>query len=57
MSGVITAPTGGEFDYLLREPCHARRWRRIWITASIVAFVALAPLAWAISALAPHHSP
>jgi hypothetical protein len=57
MSGVITAPTGGEFDYLLREPCHARRRRRIWITASIVAFVALAPLAWAISALAPHHSP
>jgi predicted lysophospholipase L1 biosynthesis ABC-type transport system permease subunit len=39
----------GAFDYLLRKPRHARRWRRrTWITACIVAFVALASLAWAI---------
>jgi hypothetical protein len=39
----------GAFDYLLREPRHARRWRRrAWITACIVAFVALASLTWAI---------
>jgi hypothetical protein len=36
------------FDYLLREPRHARRWRQIWVTSCIVAFVALAPLAWVI---------
>ena len=59
MTAFIPAPTGGEFDYLLREPHHARYWRRvIWITACIVAFVAaLPPLMWAISALALHHSP
>ncbi len=57
MSSVIPEPTGGEFDYLLRESPHARRCRRIWITACIVAFVALAPVAWAISTLAPHRSP
>jgi len=39
----------GAFGYLLREPRHARRWQRwSWITASIVVFVALASLAWAI---------
>jgi hypothetical protein len=38
----------GAFDYLLREPRHARRWRRTWIAVCIVAFVALAPLAWVI---------
>ena len=49
MTGVSPASTGGEFDYLLREPHHARRRRRtIWITACIVAFVALAPLVWAL---------
>ena len=36
------------FDYLLREPSQARRWRRTWIIACIVAFIALASLAWAI---------
>jgi hypothetical protein len=55
MTGVIPAPTGGEFDYLLRESHQARRRRRIiWITACIVAFVTLAPLVWAISPPAPH---
>ena len=49
MSSVIPAPTGGEFDYLLREPQRARHWRRIiWITACIVTFVALVPLVWAL---------
>jgi hypothetical protein len=43
-----THTTGGAFDYLLREPRHARRWRQIWITSCIVAFVAIAPLAWVI---------
>jgi hypothetical protein len=56
MSSVILTPIDGKFEYLLREPRHERRRRRIWITACIVVFVALAPLAWAISALAPHHS-
>jgi hypothetical protein len=48
MSGIIPAPAGGAFDYVLREPRHARRWRRIWITCCVVAFFALAPLAWVI---------
>lgn len=29
MTGVISAPTGGEFDYLLREPLYAQRWHRM----------------------------
>jgi len=59
MTRAIPPPTGGEFDYLLREPHHARYWRRtIGITASIVTFVAaLAPMMWAIRALAPHDLP
>jgi hypothetical protein len=49
MTGVSPAPTGGEFDYLLREPYQVRRRRRIiWMTACIVALVALAPLVWAL---------
>ena len=47
MSSVIPAPAGGEFDYLLRAPRHARRLRRIWITACIVAFVVIAAVLYA----------
>jgi hypothetical protein len=43
MTGVIPAPTGGEFDYLLRELHHARRWRRMrHITTGFVALFAVA---------------
>ena len=42
----------GAFDYLLRQPHRMRRWQRwSWITTCIVAFVALASMAWAIGAL------
>ena len=43
MSSVIPAPAGGEFDYLLREPRHARRLRRmLHITTGFVALSAIA---------------
>jgi hypothetical protein len=40
MSGVIPAPAGGEFDYLLREPRHARRMPHV-----MIGFVALGAIA------------
>ena len=43
MSGVIPAPAGGGFDYLLREPRHARRLRRMLHIAT--GFVALSATA------------
>ena len=44
MSSVIPAPAGGEFDYLLREPRHARRLRRMLhiLTTGFVALSAIA---------------
>jgi hypothetical protein len=43
MSSVIPAPAGGEFDYLLREPRHARRlWRLLHITTGLVELSAIA---------------
>jgi hypothetical protein len=43
MSCVIPAPAGGKFDYLLREPRHASRRRRmLHITTGFVALSVIA---------------
>jgi hypothetical protein len=39
-----TRSSDGAFDYLLREPRHARRWRRMNIGAGIVTLVAIASI-------------